>query len=206
MERLSKLFLISKLGEVVGESSVSACAGTGRKMPSCFKRRDAKPGLVKTDKLRCKQKFSYGVGHVFNDLSMSAWFSYVLVYFQKVARLSPTGTGYLFLVSQIADAVSTPFIGYGCDKTISKFIGKKYGNRKIWHLFGTVCIALVWPFIFSPCLVCSSDSPDWVPLLYYGLLVGIFSVGWPMVEISHLSLMPIVAKKGTDVIQLSAIR
>ena len=176
------------------------------KMLRCCKNGDSKPELKKKNRLSVKQKFSYGVGHVFNDLCMSAWFSYVLIYFQKVARLSPTGTGYIFLVSQAADAISTPFIGYGCDRTISKFVARKYGNRKIWHLFGTLCISLVWPFIFSPCLVCTHDSADWVPLLYYGLLVGVFSVGWPMVEISHLSLMPIVARKSSDVMHLSAIR
>ena len=176
------------------------------KMLPCLKDRDSKPALVKKNKLPVKQKFTYGAGHVFNDLCMSAWFSYVLIYFQKVARLSPTGTGYIFLVSQVADAISTPFIGYGCDRTLSKFIARKYGNKKMWHLLGTLCICFVWPFIFSPCMVCSNDTSEWTPLLYYGTLVGIFSIGWPMVEISHLSLMPIVARKSSDVVQLSAIR
>ena len=30
------------------------------------------------------QRFSYGVGHVLNDLTASMWFSYLLIYLQKV--------------------------------------------------------------------------------------------------------------------------
>lgn len=160
----------------------------------------------KEERTSLKQKICYGVGHVFNDLCIQAWFTYLIIFFNKIIKISATGTGYIFLSSQIADAISTPFIGYGCDKSLSKNITKKYGNRKIWHLIGSVGIALVWPFVFSPCLVCKEDSAAWVPVAYYGVLAALFSVFWPMVEISHLSLMPHVAKRPKDIVELSAIR
>ena len=34
--------------------------------------------------LTLKEKFCYGVGHVFNDLCASMWFSYLLIFFEKV--------------------------------------------------------------------------------------------------------------------------
>ncbi|KAL9973204.1 hypothetical protein ACROYT_G019624 [Oculina patagonica] len=160
----------------------------------------------KEERTSLKQKICYGVGHVFNDLCIQAWFTYLIIFFNKIIKISATGTGYIFLSSQIADAISTPFIGYGCDKSLSKTITKKYGNRKIWHLIGSVGIALVWPFVFSPCLLCKEDSAAWVPVAYYGVLAALFSVFWPMVEISHLSLMPHVAKRSKDIVELSAIR
>ena len=162
--------------------------------------------VQKEERTSVKQKICYGVGHVFNDLCIQAWFTYLIIFFNKIVKISATGTGYIFLSSQIADAISTPFIGYGCDKSLSKRISKKYGNRKIWHLFGSVGIALIWPFVFSPCLVCKEDSPEWVPVAYYGVFAALFSVCWPMVEISHLSLMPHVAKRRKDAVELSAIR
>lgn len=162
--------------------------------------------VQKEERTSVKQKICYGVGHVFNDLCIQAWFTYLIIFFNKIVKISATGTGYIFLSSQIADAISTPFIGYGCDKSLSKKISKKYGNRKIWHLFGSVGIALIWPFVFSPCLVCKEDSPEWVPVAYYGVFAALFSVCWPMVEISHLSLMPHVAKRRKDAVELSAIR
>ncbi|XP_020607972.1 major facilitator superfamily domain-containing protein 12-like [Orbicella faveolata] len=172
----------------------------------CGRNKPKEQLVHKEERTSVKQKICYGVGHVFNDLCIQAWFTYLIIFFNKIVKISATGTGYIFLSSQIADAISTPFIGYGCDKSLSKKISKKYGNRKIWHLFGSVGIALIWPFVFSPCLVCKEDSPDWVPVAYYGVFAALFSVCWPMVEISHLSLMPHVAKRSKDAVELSAIR
>lgn len=41
--------------------------------------------------------------------------------------------GYLLLIGQIADALSTPFVGYESDR-LSGFCN--YGKRKSWHLLG----------------------------------------------------------------------
>ncbi|EDO49663.1 predicted protein, partial [Nematostella vectensis] len=151
-------------------------------------------------------RFAYGVGHVFNDLCIQAWFSYSLIYFTKVMGLSAVNAGYIFLASQLADAFSTPFIGYLCDRQITKIVGERYGNKKIWHLFGCVGIAIVWPFLFSPCLMCDENTEEWQKTTYFGILTLIFNICWPMVEISHLSLMPHVARRTKDAIELSAIR
>lgn len=172
----------------------------------CGRGKSNKPLVHKEERTSVKQKVCHGVGHVFNDLCIQAWFTYLIIFFNKIVKISATGTGYIFLSSQVADAISTPFIGYGCDKSISKTITKKFGNRKIWHFIGTVGILLVWPFVFSPCLICNEDSPEWVPVAYYGVLAALFSVFWPMVEISHLSLIPHVAKRPKDAVELSAIR
>jgi Na+/melibiose symporter-like transporter len=161
---------------------------------------------VKHDRTPFKQKVCYGVGHIFNDLCIQAWFSYLLIYFTKVVKLSPVNAGYIFLVSQIADALSTPFIGYACDKRISKRIEERYGNKKIWHLIGCAGIALVWPFLYSPCLFCGEGAKEWMVVTYYGIWTALFSFFWPMVEISHLSLLPHVARRAKDALELGAIR
>lgn len=169
-------------------------------------RGERKPALVREDRTPMKQKFTYGVGHIFNDLCIQAWFSYLLIYFTKVIKLSPVNAGYIFVVSQIADALSTPLIGYACDKRMSKRIEERYGNKKIWHLIGSAGIALIWPFLYSPCPYCGDNAEEWVLLTYYGILTAFFSFFWPMVEISHLSLMPIVARRAKDALELGAIR
>jgi hypothetical protein len=40
-----------------------------------------------------RQRYAYGVGHMFNDLSATCWFSYLLVYLQSVANLSNATAG-----------------------------------------------------------------------------------------------------------------
>ena len=50
-----------------------------------------------------------------------------------------------------------------------------------------------FPFIFQPCLGCQ-DSHKWAQLIYYAAFVTIFQIGWAAVQISHLTLIPILAK------------
>ena len=176
------------------------------RLVACCGRDDKEKRMIKEDRTPLKQKLSYGVGHVFNDLCIQTWFSYLLIYFTKVVGMSPVGAGYVFLASQVADAVSTPFVGYACDKTLSRKISAKYGNKKIWHFMGSVGMSLVWPFMFSPCLICKPDSAPWVAVAYYSSFAALFSVCWPMVEISHLSLMPVIARRSEDAVVLSALR
>ncbi|CAF1445090.1 unnamed protein product, partial [Didymodactylos carnosus] len=80
------------------------------------------------------QKFSYSVGHVLNDLCASMWFSYLLVFYHRIVKFSNSSAGYLLLIGQVADAISTTFVGFESDRTVSGFFN--YGNRKSWHLIG----------------------------------------------------------------------
>lgn len=58
-----------------------------------------------------KHKFAYGVGHVLNDICASMWFTYLLVFFHLVLQFDSTRAGVIMLVGQVADALSTPFVG-----------------------------------------------------------------------------------------------
>eukprot|EP01046_Picozoa_sp_COSAG06_P060277 COSAG06_NODE_12763_length_1333_cov_1.035656_1_plen_55_part_10 len=46
---------------------------------------------------------SYGVGHVFNDLSAACWYTYLLVYLTKVAGLSHFDAGLVLLCGHCVD-------------------------------------------------------------------------------------------------------
>lgn len=157
------------------------------------------------DRTPLMQRMSYCTGHIFNDLCSAVWFTYFIVYFNKVVGLSTTDTGLLFLIAQGADAILTPFMGLGCDRLVIKQFAP-YGKRKTWHLFGTAFVAIAWPFIMSPCLVCASNSPSWLPMVYYSTTVVIFHVGWAGVQIAHLSLIPEIAKRPGEIVELNAVR
>jgi hypothetical protein len=59
--------------------------------------RPSSPDLVRAEAegavLSRRQRYAYGVGHMFNDLSATCWFSYLLVYLQSVANLSNATAG-----------------------------------------------------------------------------------------------------------------
>jgi len=167
--------------------------------------RKGKKPLNPREQTPLRQRMSYCTGHIFNDLCSAVWFTYFIVYFNKVVGLSTTETGLLFLIAQGADAVLTPFIGIGCDRLVIKRLAR-YGKRKIWHLFGTIFVAITWPFIFSSCLACTDESPSWLRFAYYSFTVVFFHVGWAAVQIAHLSLIPEIAKRPGEIVELNAVR
>ncbi|KAK3865734.1 hypothetical protein Pcinc_028669 [Petrolisthes cinctipes] len=81
-------------------------------------------------------KISYGVGHVFNDLCASMWFTYLLIFYQNVLLFDSRLSGLLLLVGQVADGLSTPVVGIFSDKENKLPLCARYGRRKVWHLLG----------------------------------------------------------------------
>ena len=143
----------------------------------------------------------YGVGHVFNDLCASMWFSHLLVFFDKVVQLSATEAGLLLLIGQIVDGLATPIIGIESDRTTYT----KYGKRKVWHLGGVIAVALTFSFIFNLCISCENSS-HWSLFVYYVPFIIIFQIGWAAVQISHLSLIPDLASTSNEKVILNALR
>ncbi|EHH59065.1 hypothetical protein EGM_09078, partial [Macaca fascicularis] len=137
-------------------------------------------------------------------LCASMWFTYLLLYLHSVRAYSSRGAGLLLLLGQVADGLCTPLVGYEADRAAG--CCPRYGPRKAWHLVGTVCVLLSFPFIFSPCLGCGAATPEWAALLYYGPFIVIFQFGWASTQISHLSLIPELVTNDHEKVELTALR
>lgn len=48
--------------------------------------------------LRARLKAAYGLGHVFNDISATIWFSYTMVFVQNVIGVPSTVAGFLMFL------------------------------------------------------------------------------------------------------------
>ncbi|XP_030766069.1 major facilitator superfamily domain-containing protein 12-like [Sitophilus oryzae] len=155
-------------------------------------------------RLPLKVYLAYGMGHVLNDVCASMWFTYLLVFLHLVLDFTNAQAGALLLIGQVADALATPFVGYYSDQGDDFFICR-YGKRKIWHLLGTICVILTFPFIFAPCVGCE-DASKWSRMIYYSMFIVIFQFGWAAVQISHLSLIPEISPNEHDRTKLTAIR
>ncbi|XP_035269666.1 major facilitator superfamily domain-containing protein 12 isoform X1 [Anguilla anguilla] len=149
------------------------------------------------------RRLSYAVGHFLNDLCASMWFTYFLVYYHSVLGFRSTYTGLLLLTGQIADGVCSPLLGHESDRT--QGCGT-YGKRKTWHLFGTVCVLISFPFTFNPCVGCGEDTPQWAELLYLIPFVIVSQFGWATAQISHLSLIPELVSSEHAKAELTAYR
>jgi len=150
-----------------------------------------------------KQKIGYGTGHVLNDLCASMWFSYLLIFFHDVLKFSQPMAGYLLLLGQVADGISTTFVGYESDRN-SCFC--RCSRRKSWHLLGTICVAFSFPLLFIDCIGCTSETSEFSMFVYYAPLVVIFQFGWASTQISHLSLIPDLSNIPDDQVFLNSLR
>ena len=63
-----------------------------------------------------RNKIGFSLGHVLNDMCASMWFTYLLLYFNKVLEFSNIYSGLLMLIGQLADGFSTVFVGVFADR------------------------------------------------------------------------------------------
>lgn len=87
------------------------------------------------DSIPIKRKLGYSVGHAFNDLTASMWYTYLIAYFHEVKNFNDTLAGTLMMIGQSVDAVLTPLVGLASDNSKSGCFN--IGRRKSWHLIGT---------------------------------------------------------------------
>ncbi|XP_032779582.2 major facilitator superfamily domain-containing protein 12 [Daphnia magna] len=178
-----------------------------------------KPDTEIRSKLSWKTRISFSVGHVLNDLTASMWFTYLLVFFHLVLRFDNSLSGIVLLIGQIADGIATPFVGLQVGEAYSNPAGQRrnqgskcysgllanFGPRKTWHFFGTMCILASFPFIFMPCVGCATSS-QWAQVIYFSGFIVIFQFGWAAVQVSHLSLIPVLAHDERSRTELTALR
>lgn len=155
------------------------------------------------------QKLSYGFGHFYNDLCSALWFSYLVLFQTRVFHLNELQSGILILIGQISDAIATPVIGYYCDRVKIKF----YSKRKLWHLIGTFLVTLSFPLLFYNFFPKTNGIPQFLmnkialsSFIFYIPFITLFQIGWAIVQIAHLSLIPDLSSIQTDRIDLNAIR
>ncbi|MFH4982843.1 hypothetical protein AB6A40_009552 [Gnathostoma spinigerum] len=149
---------------------------------------------------------AYGVGHFYNDLCASMWFTYLMIFLQNVLTFPGTLAGTLMFIGQIVDAISTPCVGLASDGSILPPLLRRLGRRTGWHVIGVIFITLSFPFVFNTCLPCASDSSyGWI-FAWFVPFVVLFQVGWASVQVSHLALIPELSKNNNCRTAMSSLR
>ena len=166
--------------------------------------RNSDPGL--NSRTPVFQRFACGVGHVMNDITRQLLFSFRLVIFMQVFGLSAANAGWLMLYGLICVAASSAICAFLIDNVKIPYLSKTLGRRKAWHLIGIVLGTIVTPFYFSSCFLCQSDQGQWQLMIYIPVLNTILSFSFGLIEISHLSIIPAIAKDQSEVLELNAWR
>ena len=157
------------------------------------------------DKTPTARKFTCGVGHVLNDLFRGMVFSYTLIFMLKVAEMTGRDAGLILVVCQLTDSFSGPVIGYCSDKLSLPLLAGCLGRRKAWHLLGTIMMVVCFSLMFTRCLICEESSGG-LKFAYYAIILMMTSVSFAALDISHLSIMAVVAKNQDECITLNTIR
>ena len=153
------------------------------------------------------QRFACGVGHVMNDITRQLLFSFRLVIFMQVFGLSAANAGWLMLYGLITGAASSAICAFLImDNVKIPYLPKTLGKRKAWHLIGTMVGAIAIPFYFSSCFLCQSDQGQWQQMIYIPVLNTFLSFSFCLMEISHLSIIPAIAKDQSEAAELNAWR
>ncbi|XP_033222432.1 major facilitator superfamily domain-containing protein 12-like [Belonocnema kinseyi] len=145
-------------------------------------------------KISFSTRYAYALGHIFNDLAAAMWFSYTLLFLQRVSLLDPIVAGSLLLLGQIVDALMTPVFGILVDK---------YAKKKIWHVIGSIMVTFSFPIIFGS-FVNPRNPTTMMTLSVISIIV--FQTGWAAVQISHLSMIPALTNSPIVRADLTAIR
>ncbi|CAF4793326.1 unnamed protein product [Pieris macdunnoughi] len=147
------------------------------------------------------QKFLFGLGHVYNDLCAAMWFSYMMLFLQAVMEMQAVFAGTMLLLGQVIDALATPVVGVLADQ---------FNTKKRWHLVGSVLVICSFPLLFVRCWGCWPDAElnyvsIWMPV-YYSVLITMFQIGWAVVQISHLAMIPAISDSLQIRSELTSIR
>lgn len=155
---------------------------------------------IKSMSLDCKSKYSFGLGHVQNDICATIWFTYTMLFY----KLSYDGDSYLFVViGQIFDAIITIIVGltFNCSLTNSEFFS--LGKFKTWYIIGLAMISFSFPLCFSEI---SFFMPKSMVFSLYVLAICLSQTGWSFCHISHLSLINEVTTNADDRIWMTSYR
>ncbi|XP_055629518.1 major facilitator superfamily domain-containing protein 12-like [Toxorhynchites rutilus septentrionalis] len=152
--------------------------------------------MEKRSTLKIVEKIGFGLGHVYNDLCAGVWFSYTLLFMQGALGMPAPEAGALVMLGQVGDAIATPIVG---------FLTDRYGTKRQWHMAGTLIVFLTFPMIFSLCPWCDV-APHWWEIVYFTIVILLFQFGWPIVQITHLAMIPELSRTQKDRSDLTAVR
>lgn len=147
------------------------------------------------------QRVAFGTGHILNIMAVvGMWYPYSVMFFQKVLGLSFASTATILLVSQVAGALVTPFVGVWSDMCVCN-----YGRRKIFHLIGIISVASSFFFIWFQCIGCEGVEEPY-KIVYYTSFAIVFQFGWATTQICQLAMIPELTSSKSIKVELNSIR
>ena len=157
---------------------------------------DIKEVAVWSEKLKVKEKLSYGFGGFASNLMWGVIGSFLLYFYTDVALIPVAATGTIFLISRVLDAFIDPVIGGFIDRTYSK-----WGRTKPYIIFGIIPLSVFYVLSFT-----TIGGSDLTKTVYAYITFIICGLLYSVVNIPYGALMPLMTRDSDEKNQLSSFR
>lgn len=148
-------------------------------------------------KLKFKEKFSYGLGNLSANLLITTANTFITFYYTEVAGIAIAIVGTLLLFARIFDGASDLVMGVVVDKTRTK-----HGKGRPWLLWLAIPYGLAIILLFS--------SPDFsmTGKIIYAFVTYVLAVGviYTAISVPYNSMTALITQNQSDRAQLSGFR
>lgn len=135
---------------------------------------------MNNEKLSFKEKYSYGVGAIGKDMCCGIIFTYCMIYFTDVLKLSASFVGTLFFLAKFWDAVNDLGMGMVVDNTHTR-----WGKFRPWLAIGTIINAIVLVVLFTDWGLSGTALYVFAAAMYI-----IWGMTYTIMDIPYWSMLP----------------
>lgn len=145
--------------------------------------------------LSAKEKYSYGIGALGKDMVCGLIFTYCMIYFTDVLKLSASFVGTLFFFAKFWDAINDLGMGMIVDNTKSK-----WGKFRPWLAIGTIINAIVFV-----CLFTNFGLSGTALYIFAAVLYILWGMTYTIMDIPYWSMLPNLTQDPKERDKLSVI-
>ncbi len=148
------------------------------------------------DKLRLKEKISYGFGDFASSMFWTLFSMFLLFFYTDVFGITAAAAGTMFLVARLWDTANDPIMGMICDRTKSR-----WGKFRPYLLFGAVPFTIIGILTFT--------TPDLSPngkLIYAYITYTLMMMVYTAVNVPYASLLGVMTKDTDERTSLASFR
>lgn len=131
-------------------------------------------------KLSAREKYSYGLGALGKDMVCGLIFTYAMVYFTDVLKISAAFVGTLFFLAKFWDAVNDLGMGMIVDNTKSK-----WGKFRPWILIGTLVNSVIFAALFTNWGLSGTALYVFAAVMYI-----LWGMSYTIMDIPYWSMLP----------------
>ncbi len=146
-------------------------------------------------KLTWKEKLSYGFGALGKDMVCGLIFTFAMIYFTDVLKISAGFVGSLFFFAKFWDAVNDLGMGIIVDNTRTK-----WGKFRPWLLIGTIVNAVVFVCLFTNWGLSGTSLYVFAAVMYV-----LWGMTYTIMDIPYWSMLPNLTKDKREREKLSVI-